>query len=186
MCREPQRRGVHLPCEPSARASIHTSLHSFSCLLPDPNPNPNPNPKPSLPRPAQITHLDGAKAAVSRARQNAARSGLGDEPLRWICEDTTTFISRGLRRGSRFDGLILGKSQIPILMFFGHMPRTLFRACHTPFFRTCHTRVVRMPAFLFSPFHEQIHQPLEGAARRGASGALSATCHCYSRACRDC
>ena len=118
---------MHLPCEPSARTSTHTSLHSFSCLLPDPNPNPNPtltltltltqpNPtltNPSLPRPAQITHLDGAKAAVSRARQNAARSGLGDEPLRWICEDTTTFISRGLRRGSRFDGLILGKSQIP-------------------------------------------------------------------------
>ena len=61
-------------------------------------------------RGVEVVHLDGARAAVSRARTNAAISGLADADdvaLRWICEDALTFVQRCAKRGERFDGIIV-------------------------------------------------------------------------------
>ena len=60
-----------------------------------------------LSAPVEVTHLDGARSAVRRARANAELCGLGSVPIRWICEDTTTFVQRALRRGDRFDAIVL-------------------------------------------------------------------------------
>ena len=54
-----------------------------------------------------VVHLDGARSAVGRARTNAELSGLGTAPIRWVCEDALTYVRRAVRRGDRFDGLIV-------------------------------------------------------------------------------
>ena len=55
---------------------------------------------------AAVTHLDGARSAVSRARRNARLAGLGDAPVRWIADDALTFVERAVRRGEVYDGIV--------------------------------------------------------------------------------
>ncbi len=54
-----------------------------------------------------VTHIDASKKAVTWARENAADSGLAGAPIRWICEDARKFVQREVRRGSRYDGIVL-------------------------------------------------------------------------------
>ena len=56
---------------------------------------------------AAVTHIDASKKAIGWARENAGLSGLEDRPMRWICEDSRTFVRREVRRGSRYQGIIL-------------------------------------------------------------------------------
>jgi 23S rRNA (cytosine1962-C5)-methyltransferase len=56
---------------------------------------------------ASVVHVDSARTAVARARRNAELSGLADRPIRWLVDDATSFVSREIRRGRRYDGLIL-------------------------------------------------------------------------------
>jgi len=56
---------------------------------------------------AGVVHLDASKAAVSWARRNAGLSGLAEAPIRWIVDDAAAFVRRELRRGNRYDGVIL-------------------------------------------------------------------------------
>jgi 23S rRNA (cytosine1962-C5)-methyltransferase len=56
---------------------------------------------------AVVTHVDASKKAVGWARENAALSGLADAPVRWICEDARKYVQREVRRGARYDGIIL-------------------------------------------------------------------------------
>ena len=56
---------------------------------------------------AQVTHVDASKKAIGWARENAELSGLADRPVRWICEDARRYVQREIRRGTRYDGIIL-------------------------------------------------------------------------------
>ena len=56
---------------------------------------------------AAVTHVDASKKAVGWARENAALSNLDDAPVRWICEDARKYVQREIRRGARYDGIIL-------------------------------------------------------------------------------
>jgi 23S rRNA (cytosine1962-C5)-methyltransferase len=56
---------------------------------------------------AAVTHVDASKKAVGWARENAALSGLAEAPVRWICEDARKYVQREVRRGARYDGIIL-------------------------------------------------------------------------------
>jgi 23S rRNA (cytosine1962-C5)-methyltransferase len=56
---------------------------------------------------AAVTHVDASKKAVGWARENAALSGLDDSPIRWIVEDARRWVQREMRRGSRYQGVIL-------------------------------------------------------------------------------
>jgi 23S rRNA (cytosine1962-C5)-methyltransferase len=56
---------------------------------------------------AGVTHVDASKKAVAWARQNAELSGLAAAPVRWICEDARRWVQREVRRGARYDGIIL-------------------------------------------------------------------------------
>jgi 23S rRNA (cytosine1962-C5)-methyltransferase len=58
-------------------------------------------------RGAQVTHVDASKRAIGWARENAALAGLEDRPVRWICEDARRYVQREVRRGSRYEGIIL-------------------------------------------------------------------------------
>ena len=56
---------------------------------------------------AQVVHLDGAEGIVAWARENAQLCGLADSPIRWIVEDVIRFLGREVRRGNRYDAIIL-------------------------------------------------------------------------------
>jgi 23S rRNA (cytosine1962-C5)-methyltransferase len=56
---------------------------------------------------AAVTHVDASKKAVAWARENAELSGLSDRPVRWIVEDAKKYVAREVRRGSKYDGIIL-------------------------------------------------------------------------------
>jgi 23S rRNA (cytosine1962-C5)-methyltransferase len=56
---------------------------------------------------AEVVHIDSAKSAVAWARRNAELSGLTNAPIRWIVEDAGRFVDRELKRGHRYDGIIL-------------------------------------------------------------------------------
>jgi 23S rRNA (cytosine1962-C5)-methyltransferase len=54
-----------------------------------------------------VTHVDASKKSVAQARANAALSGMEDRPIRWIVDDAAKFTAREVRRGRRYDGIIL-------------------------------------------------------------------------------
>jgi len=56
---------------------------------------------------AAVTHVDASKKAVAWARENAELSGLADRPIRWITEDARKYVQREVRRGSKYEGIIL-------------------------------------------------------------------------------
>ncbi|MCR6660897.1 MAG: class I SAM-dependent methyltransferase [Asticcacaulis sp.] len=56
---------------------------------------------------ARVTHVDASKKAVAWARENAALSGLSEAPIRWICEDARKYVQREVKRGSKYEGIIL-------------------------------------------------------------------------------
>lgn len=56
---------------------------------------------------AHVTHVDASKKSIGFARENQAAAGLDDKPIRWIVEDAVKFVEREIRRGNRYDGVIL-------------------------------------------------------------------------------
>jgi 23S rRNA (cytosine1962-C5)-methyltransferase len=56
---------------------------------------------------AAVTHVDASKKSVDQARTNAALSEMTDKPIRWIVDDAVKFTAREVRRGKRYDGIIL-------------------------------------------------------------------------------
>jgi len=56
---------------------------------------------------AEVTHLDAARNIVAWARRNAELSGLAAAPIHWIADDARKFVRRELKRGKRYDAVIL-------------------------------------------------------------------------------
>jgi 23S rRNA (cytosine1962-C5)-methyltransferase len=56
---------------------------------------------------AHVTHVDASKGMVTWARENAAVSGLSDLPIRWLVDDCVKFVEREIRRGNRYDAIIM-------------------------------------------------------------------------------
>ncbi|MAT72115.1 MAG: SAM-dependent methyltransferase [Planctomycetaceae bacterium] len=101
---------------------------------------------------AQVVHVDAARSVVARARKNAAASGLGDAPIRWIVEDAAKFCRREAKRGNRYDAVILdppsfghgpkgeqwraNRDLLPLVELCGELldgrPQFLLATCHTP------------------------------------------------------
>lgn len=54
-----------------------------------------------------LTHVDASKKSVAQARANAALSGMEDRPIRWIVDDAAKFVAREVRRGRRYDAILL-------------------------------------------------------------------------------
>jgi 23S rRNA (cytosine1962-C5)-methyltransferase len=101
---------------------------------------------------ASVVHVDAAKSAVARARQNADVSQLADRPVRWIVEDALKFCHREVKRGNRYDAVILDpptyghgpkgeewnirRDLLPLLKLCGELtkrqPKFVLLSCHTP------------------------------------------------------
>jgi 23S rRNA (cytosine1962-C5)-methyltransferase len=56
---------------------------------------------------ARLVHVDASKKSVDGGRRNAELSGLADRPVRWIVDDAQKFTAREVRRGRRYDGILL-------------------------------------------------------------------------------
>jgi 23S rRNA (cytosine1962-C5)-methyltransferase len=101
---------------------------------------------------AEVTHVDASRTAVAGARRNAALSGLSAAKIRWIVEDALKYAGRELKRGSRYDAVILDppsyghgaggepwaiEKQLPqLLQICGQLTagrrRWVLLTCHTP------------------------------------------------------
>lgn len=101
---------------------------------------------------ANVVHVDAAKSVVARARENAAASGLADHPMRWIVEDVLKFCRREVKRGNRYDAVILDpptyghgpkgeewnikRDLLPLLELCGELterrPKFVILTCHSP------------------------------------------------------
>lgn len=66
---------------------------------------------------AEVAHIDGSKSAIIWAKENATLSGLDKKPVRWILDDTREFVKREMRRGKRYDGIVMDPPA------FGHGPK---------------------------------------------------------------
>lgn len=56
---------------------------------------------------ASVCHVDASKGMVQWARDNAKASGLEDKPIRWIVDDCEKFVVREIKRGRRYDAVIM-------------------------------------------------------------------------------
>ncbi len=56
---------------------------------------------------AAVCHVDAAKGMVAWARENAAASELAERPIRWIVDDCRKFVEREIKRGNRYDAIIM-------------------------------------------------------------------------------
>ncbi|MBU7581026.1 MAG: class I SAM-dependent methyltransferase, partial [Porphyrobacter sp.] len=61
----------------------------------------------ALSQAGKVTHVDASKKSVAQARENAALSGMTERPIRWLTDDAAKFTAREVRRGRRYDGIIL-------------------------------------------------------------------------------
>lgn len=65
---------------------------------------------------AKVTHVDASYPAIGWAKENQAASGLTDKPIRWIEDDCVKFVGREIKRGVKYDGIIMDPPA------FGHGP----------------------------------------------------------------
>lgn len=56
---------------------------------------------------AKVVHVDSSKSAITWAKENAEISGLIDKPIRWILEDVRVFVEREIKRGNKYDAIIM-------------------------------------------------------------------------------
>jgi 23S rRNA (cytosine1962-C5)-methyltransferase len=55
----------------------------------------------------RMVHVDASKKSVEAAKANARLSGMADAPIRWMTDDAAKFVAREVRRGRRYDGILL-------------------------------------------------------------------------------
>lgn len=56
---------------------------------------------------AEVTHVDSSKTSVGWAKENAETSGLSKKPVRWLIDDARKFVMREIKRGVKYDGIIM-------------------------------------------------------------------------------
>ena len=56
---------------------------------------------------ASCTHVDSSKGMVSWAKENVISSGLENRPVRYIIDDVIKFVNREIRRGNKYDAIIM-------------------------------------------------------------------------------
>lgn len=80
---------------------------------------------------AKVTHVDASKKAIGYARENQELAGLNDAPIRWIVEDARKFLAREVRRGAKYEGVILDPPKFgrgpkgEVWKVFEHLPALL-------------------------------------------------------------
>jgi 23S rRNA (cytosine1962-C5)-methyltransferase len=94
---------------------------------------------------AAVTHVDASPKVLAWARDNQALSGLAQRPIRWIVDDALKFAQREVRRGVRYDGLIIDPPK------FGRGPRGEVWKLHESLpllLQTCRSLLSEQPLFV--------------------------------------
>ncbi|MEX2310279.1 MAG: class I SAM-dependent methyltransferase [Pirellulales bacterium] len=110
---------------------------------------------------ADVVHIDAVHNIVERARENASLSNLADRPIRWITEDAMKFCQRELKRGHRYDAVILDPPS------YGHGPRGepwKIDIDLLPLFKICGELTAEGRAFVLVTCHSPGIGPAELAA----------------------
>jgi 23S rRNA (cytosine1962-C5)-methyltransferase len=126
---------------------------------------------------AKVTHVDASKKSVAWARENQSLSGLDASPIRWIVDDALKFVEREVRRGAKYDGIILDPPK------FGRGPKgeigevykslpDLFAACRAalsdrPLFIVTTVYAVRASAIHVGQALEETMRGFKGEVERG-------------------
>jgi 23S rRNA (cytosine1962-C5)-methyltransferase len=126
---------------------------------------------------AKVTHVDASKKSVAWARENQSLSGLDASPIRWIVDDALKFVEREVRRGAKYDGIILDPPK------FGRGPKgeiwevykslpDLFAACRAalsdrPLFIVTTVYAVRASAIHVGQALEETMRGFKGDVERG-------------------
>lgn len=93
-----------------------------------------------------VTHVDASKKSVAQARANAVLSGMDERPIRWLVDDAAKFTAREVRRGRRYDGIILDPPK------FGRGPKNetwRLEDCLAPLVADCRQLLDADSRFLF-------------------------------------
>lgn len=56
---------------------------------------------------AKVCHVDASKSSISLAKENAASTGISETAIRWILDDAKLFVQKEIRRGNKYDGIIM-------------------------------------------------------------------------------
>jgi 23S rRNA (cytosine1962-C5)-methyltransferase len=98
----------------------------------------------------EVAHIDAAQNVVTWARRNAEISGLAEAPVRWIAEDAAKFAVRELKRGRRYDAVILDPPS------YGHGPHgEMWQLVKhlPPLLATCRELTADQPSFVLLTCH---------------------------------
>jgi 23S rRNA (cytosine1962-C5)-methyltransferase len=129
---------------------------------------------------AVVTHVDASKKSVEAAKRNALLSGMADRPIRWMIDDAAKFTAREVRRGKRYDGIILDPPKFgrgptgEVWRLEEHLPgliadcRTLLDADSAFLFLTVYA--VRMSALAIGELVRQHFEDLGGTVECGELG----------------
>ena len=126
---------------------------------------------------AKVTHVDASKKSVAWARENQQLSGLEASPIRWIVDDALKFVQREVRRGAKYDGIVLDPPK------FGRGPKgevwevykslpDLFAACREilserPLFVVTTVYAVRASAIHVGQALDEMMRGFNGEVERG-------------------
>lgn len=129
---------------------------------------------------AKMVHVDASKKSVEAARANAKLSGMADRPVRWIVDDAAKFVAREVRRGRRYDAILLDPPKYgrgpegEIWRLEEHLPaliadcRQLLDANSRALFLTVYA--VRMSALAIGEMLRQVFADLPGTVECGELG----------------
>lgn len=124
---------------------------------------------------AKVCHVDGSKGVVTWANRNLALNGMTEAPVRWIVDDALKFVQREIKRGVRYNGIILDPPSFgrgpkgQVWKIETHLP-ALFEAfqdllddTHAFFLITCHSANVSAPGLrnMISSMDSKDTSPIE-------------------------
>lgn len=146
---------------------------------------------------AEVCHVDASRGMVEWARENARLNGLEEAPVRWITDDAIAFLRREIRRGRRYDAVILDppsfgrgrkgevfkiQEHLPVLLdlcreLLTERPDFLLLSCHTPDYSPL---ILRNLLSCWMARHAGVHEAGE-MVLTGAPGVMPLPCGAFAR-----
>jgi len=94
---------------------------------------------------AFVTHVDASSQSITWAKENQLKSVLGAKPIRWILDDAIKFINREIKRGNKYDGIIMDP---PVYGHGPHGERWDFKHDFPELVKICKSLLSDKPLFL--------------------------------------
>ena len=123
---------------------------------------------------ASVTHVDAARAMVNWCSENARLSGLESNPIRYVVEDAVKYLQREIRRGNRYDALIMD----PPSFGRGKNGELWKLSEHLPLLLAAAQKVLsEQPLFLLlNTYSDLIHDIAEGTPQTLIENRFGGTC----------